>query len=132
MAEFIRYSFLAQTDVALGVVRETSAGIIVRGPRVLATLGPLADEIAVYPEVERAAVERLLGEEKLIPRPGNTKTPICTRHASSVRTGDEHILYPRGSVADPGHKGSGTSPGRQAPRAVAMMASRNGGSGWGV
>src|SRR5574341_1438015 len=38
-----------RTDVALGVVRETSAGIVVRGPRVLATLGPLADEIAVYP-----------------------------------------------------------------------------------
>ena len=37
------------TDVALSVVRETDAGIIVRGPRVLATLGPLADEIAVYP-----------------------------------------------------------------------------------
>jgi 4-hydroxyphenylacetate 3-monooxygenase len=35
--------------VALSVVRETDAGIIVRGPRVLATLGPLADEIAVYP-----------------------------------------------------------------------------------
>ncbi len=38
-----------QTDVALAVVRETDAGIVVRGPRVLATLGPLADEIAVYP-----------------------------------------------------------------------------------
>lgn len=38
-----------RTDVALAVVRETDAGIIVRGPRVLATLGPLADEIAVYP-----------------------------------------------------------------------------------
>jgi 4-hydroxyphenylacetate 3-monooxygenase len=38
-----------RTDVALAVVRETAAGIIVRGPRVLATLGPLADEIAVYP-----------------------------------------------------------------------------------
>ncbi len=37
------------TDVALAVVRETDAGIVVRGPRVLATLGPLADEIAVYP-----------------------------------------------------------------------------------
>jgi hypothetical protein len=31
------------------LVRETDAGIVVRGPRVLATLGPLADEIAVYP-----------------------------------------------------------------------------------
>lgn len=38
-----------RTDVALAVVKETDAGIVVRGPRVLATLGPLADEIAVYP-----------------------------------------------------------------------------------
>ncbi len=38
-----------QTDIALTVVRETDAGVVVRGARVLATLGPLADEIAVYP-----------------------------------------------------------------------------------
>jgi 4-hydroxyphenylacetate 3-monooxygenase len=38
-----------KTDVALSVVRETDAGIVVRGARVLATLGPLSDEIAVYP-----------------------------------------------------------------------------------
>ena len=38
-----------RTDVALSVVKETDAGIVVRGPRLLATLGPLADEIAVYP-----------------------------------------------------------------------------------
>ena len=38
-----------RTDVALSVVGETGAGIIVRGARVLATLGPLSDEIAVYP-----------------------------------------------------------------------------------
>ena len=37
------------TDVALAVVNETDSGLVVRGPRVLATLGPLADEIAVYP-----------------------------------------------------------------------------------
>ena len=30
------------------MVRETDAGIVVRGARMLATLGPLADEIAVY------------------------------------------------------------------------------------
>ena len=35
-------------DVALTVVRETDAGIIVRGSRLLATLGPIADELAVY------------------------------------------------------------------------------------
>lgn len=36
------------TDIALSVIKETDAGIVVHGARVLATL-PLADEIAVYP-----------------------------------------------------------------------------------
>jgi 4-hydroxyphenylacetate 3-monooxygenase len=41
-------------DTALCLVRETAAGIVVHGARVLATLGPLADEIAVYsPRVGR-------------------------------------------------------------------------------
>ncbi len=35
-------------EVGLRVVRETDAGIVVRGSRILATLGPLSDEIAVY------------------------------------------------------------------------------------
>ncbi len=38
-----------RVDVALAVVKETDSGIVVRGPRILATLGPLSDEIAVYP-----------------------------------------------------------------------------------
>ena len=33
---------------ALRTIRETDAGVVVRGARVLATLGPIADEIAVY------------------------------------------------------------------------------------
>jgi len=36
------------TDIALSVVQETAAGIVVNGALVPATL-PLADEIAVYP-----------------------------------------------------------------------------------
>ncbi len=40
-----RYS----SDVALHVVRETDAGIVVKGARLLATLGPCADEIEVFP-----------------------------------------------------------------------------------
>jgi 4-hydroxyphenylacetate 3-monooxygenase len=40
--------FNLEAGTALQVVRETSAGLVVRGARVLATLGPLADEIAVY------------------------------------------------------------------------------------
>ncbi|PCH88771.1 MAG: 4-hydroxyphenylacetate 3-monooxygenase, oxygenase component [Dehalococcoidia bacterium] len=35
--------------VALAVTKETDDGLIVNGARVLATLGPLSDEIAVYP-----------------------------------------------------------------------------------
>jgi 4-hydroxyphenylacetate 3-monooxygenase len=40
--------FNLQEGTALQVVKESSAGLTVRGARVLATLGPLADEIAVY------------------------------------------------------------------------------------
>ena len=36
-------------QVALTVVDENDAGIVVRGSKVLATLGPISDEIAVYP-----------------------------------------------------------------------------------
>jgi 4-hydroxyphenylacetate 3-monooxygenase len=41
-------AFNLEEGTALHVVRETDGGIVVRGARVLATLGPLADEIAVY------------------------------------------------------------------------------------
>ncbi len=40
--------FNLKEGTALEVVRETDAGIVVRGARILATLGPLADEIAIY------------------------------------------------------------------------------------
>ena len=40
--------FKLEEGTALQVERETSAGIVVRGARILATLGPLSDEIAVY------------------------------------------------------------------------------------
>jgi 4-hydroxyphenylacetate 3-monooxygenase len=41
-------AFNLEEGTALHVVRETDAGIVVRGARILATLGPLSDEIAVY------------------------------------------------------------------------------------
>src|SRR5204862_4501499 len=41
-------TFTLEEGTALRVVRETDAGLVVRGARILATLGPLADEIAVY------------------------------------------------------------------------------------
>lgn len=45
------------SQVALHVVRETDAGIIVNGARLLATLGPLADEIEVFPSTVLRASE---------------------------------------------------------------------------
>src|SRR2546425_944316 len=46
--------FNLEVGMALQVMRETDAGIVVHGARILATLGPLADEIAVYsPRVAR-------------------------------------------------------------------------------
>ena len=47
-------NFNLEEGTALQVVRETDAGIVIRGARILATLGPLSDEIAVYsPRVGR-------------------------------------------------------------------------------
>jgi 4-hydroxyphenylacetate 3-monooxygenase len=40
--------FNLQEGTALQAIRETSRGLVVRGARVLATLGPISDEIAVY------------------------------------------------------------------------------------
>ena len=36
-------------EVALTATKQTDAGLVVRGSRVLATLGPISDEIAIYP-----------------------------------------------------------------------------------
>ncbi len=48
------------SEVALHVVKETDAGIIVNGARLLATLGPLADEIEVFPStVLRASADNI-------------------------------------------------------------------------
>ncbi len=41
-------AFNLEEGTALRVMRETDAGVVVRGARVLATLAPLSDEIAVY------------------------------------------------------------------------------------
>jgi 4-hydroxyphenylacetate 3-monooxygenase len=40
--------FNLEEGTALEIKRETDAGVVVRGARILATLGPLSDEIAVY------------------------------------------------------------------------------------
>ena len=47
----------ASPEVALRVVKETDAGLIVDGARLLATLGPLSDEIAVFPSTVLTAAD---------------------------------------------------------------------------
>ena len=47
-----------EDQVALTVVKETDAGMVVHGSRILATLRPISDEIAVYP-----TRTHLLGED---------------------------------------------------------------------
>jgi 4-hydroxyphenylacetate 3-monooxygenase len=50
--------FNLEEGTALEVKKETSAGVVVRGARILATLGPLSDEIAVYsPRLARHSEE---------------------------------------------------------------------------
>ncbi|MCZ6656524.1 MAG: 4-hydroxyphenylacetate 3-monooxygenase, oxygenase component [Gammaproteobacteria bacterium] len=48
---------LSSPEVALQVVKETDAGIIVKGARLLATLGPHANEIEVFPSTLLKASE---------------------------------------------------------------------------
>lgn len=58
--------------VALHVVKETDAGIIVNGARLLATLGPFADEIEVFPSTV------LRGSEDNVPFAFAFALPIAT------------------------------------------------------
>jgi 4-hydroxyphenylacetate 3-monooxygenase len=45
-------------EVAARIVKETDKGMVIRGARILATLGPLSDEIAVFPStVLKAAAD---------------------------------------------------------------------------
>ena len=86
-----------RTDVALAVVEETDAGIVIDGARVLATLGPLSDEIIVYP----ARTHRLPGDAAeryafAFALPCNTPGMkfMCRE---SFDTGRSHFDHPLGS-----------------------------------
>jgi 4-hydroxyphenylacetate 3-monooxygenase len=47
----------ASAEVGARIVKETDAGIVITGARILATLGPLADEILVFPSTVRVTSE---------------------------------------------------------------------------
>src|SRR5438876_1769606 len=88
--------FNLEEGTALEVIRETDAGIVVRGARILATLGPLADEIAVYsPRLARHSEEHS-------PFAVNFSIPCGTKGLKflcldSLDLGRSHFDHPLGS-----------------------------------
>ena len=86
-----------RTEVALSVVKETDAGIVVRGARVLATLGPLSDEIAVYPARTRRVPAGEEGKYAFgFAIPCNT-AGLKFQCRDSVDLGRSHFDHPAGS-----------------------------------
>src|SRR6184192_1551664 len=88
--------FNLEEGTTLEVKRETDAGIVVRGARILATLGPLADEIAVYsPRLARHS-------EDHSPFAVNFSIPCSTKGLKflcrdSFDLGRSHFDHPLGS-----------------------------------
>lgn len=64
---------LASPEVALRVVKETDEGLIVSGARLLATLGPLSDEIAVFPSTVLKAAPEMKPYALAFALPNDTK-----------------------------------------------------------
>ncbi len=86
-----------RTEVALSVVKETGAGIVVRGARVLATLGPLSDEIAVYPARTRRVPSGEEGKYAFgFSIPCNTEG-LKFQCRDTVDLGRSHFDHPAGS-----------------------------------
>jgi 4-hydroxyphenylacetate 3-monooxygenase len=88
--------FNLEEGTALEVKRETDAGIVVRGARILATLGPLSDEIAVYsPRLARHSEEHSpFAVNFSIPCSTNGLKFLCR---DSFDLGRSHFDHPLGS-----------------------------------
>ena len=86
-------------EVALTVVRETDAGIVVRGSRVLATLGPISDEIAMYPVGTHRLSEKAQRQSFSFSIPCDTPGLkfLCRE---SLDQGRSHFDHPLGSRFD--------------------------------
>ncbi|MFZ1886811.1 MAG: 4-hydroxyphenylacetate 3-hydroxylase N-terminal domain-containing protein [Candidatus Binataceae bacterium] len=86
---------VAGNDAALRKVEDTSHGIIVNGARILATLAPFADEIAVYPAVPLPEGADAYALSFCIP----TSTPglklLCRDSCSTNRNRFDHPLSSR-------------------------------------
>jgi 4-hydroxyphenylacetate 3-monooxygenase len=84
-------------EVAARIVKETDKGIIIRGARILATLGPLSDEIAVFPSTVLKAAADTAPFAFAFAIPSNTPglKYICRESFDYGRPPSEHPLGSR-------------------------------------
>ena len=84
-------------DVAARIVKETDKGIIIRGARILATLGPLSDEIAVFPSTVLKAAADTAPYAFAFAIPSDTPglKYICRESFDYGRSSTEHPLGSR-------------------------------------
>ena len=83
-------------EVALTLVKETDAGIVVKGSRTLATLGPISDEIAIYPVASHRLDENAQRQSFSFSIPCDTPGVkfLCRE---SFDLGRSHFNHPLGS-----------------------------------
>ena len=84
--------------IALGVVRETSDGIIVRGARMLATL-PISDEILIFPSTVVKGGEEMKPYALAFGIPNNTPG-LSFQCREPLDLGRSHVDHPLGSRFD--------------------------------
>jgi 4-hydroxyphenylacetate 3-monooxygenase oxygenase component len=82
-------------DVALHKVADTDHGILVRGARILATLAPFADELAVYPAVPLAPGADAYGLSFCIPMNTPGLRFLCRDSCAAARNNFDHPLSGR-------------------------------------
>jgi 4-hydroxyphenylacetate 3-monooxygenase len=84
-------------EVAARIVKETDKGIVIRGARILATLGPLSDEIAVFPSTVLKAAADTAPYAFAFAIPSNTPglKYICRESFDYGRSTEEHPLGSR-------------------------------------
>jgi succinate dehydrogenase / fumarate reductase flavoprotein subunit len=99
-------------DVALHVVKETDAGLIVQGARLWATLGPLSDEIAVFPSTVLNAAPASSG---LFVAPGIQKLLSSLKESAADAKFERLMTAARDAKRDEHNKMLGRAGGNENP-----------------
>ncbi len=94
----VRADQLQDPYIALGLVRETPEGIIVRGARMMATL-PIADEILIFPSTVLKEQEELTRYALAFAIPCNT-SGLTFQCREPLDVGRSHLDHPLGSRFD--------------------------------